>query len=179
LTIPPSSDARPLQFITVDRQALSTARPCRAGQLATAVVCECDVCWCRRQHANADAAMWGGWQGYGDATFCRITLDASLLCPRPRGDFGIARSVRLSVPWRSCLGYRHAGCLQFSHVRTADRSTDGRRSAASRTAIGGRGYIVSPRPGDTLLIAWCWCCVLVCLQCFDAVGWAAGRASGL
>jgi len=26
--------------------------------------------------------------------------------------FGIARSVRLSVPWRSCLGYRHAGCRQ-------------------------------------------------------------------
>ena len=22
-------------------------------------------------------------------------------------------------------------------------------------------------------------CVCVCLQCFDAVGWAAGRASGL
>ena len=24
-----------------------------------------------------------------------------------------------------------------------------------------------------------WCCVSYCLQCFDAVGWAAGRASGL
>ena len=31
--------------------------------------------------------------------------------------FGIVRSVRLSVPWRSCLGYRHAGCLQHSHRR--------------------------------------------------------------
>ena len=31
--------------------------------------------------------------------------------------FEIARSVRLSVPWRSCLGYRHAGCLQLSHRR--------------------------------------------------------------
>ena len=29
----------------------------------------------------------------------------------------MARSVRLSVPWRSCLGYRHAGCLQLSHHR--------------------------------------------------------------
>ena len=29
----------------------------------------------------------------------------------------LARSVRLSVPWRSCLGYRHAGCLQLSHRR--------------------------------------------------------------
>jgi len=36
---------------------------------------------------------------------------------RPRGHTGIVRSVRLSVPWRSCLGYRHAGCLQLSHRR--------------------------------------------------------------
>ena len=35
-------------------------------------------------------------------------------------NFGIARSVRLSVPWRSCLGYRHAGCLQLSHRRPPD-----------------------------------------------------------
>jgi len=40
------------------------------------------------------------------------------LRPRHReGDFGTARSVRLFVPWRSCLGYRHAGCLQLSHRR--------------------------------------------------------------
>ena len=61
--------------------------------------------------------------------------------PRPQGHFGIARSVRLSVrplsvPWRSCLGDRHAGCRQLSHppatrdVRTADPSADGRRSTA-------------------------------------------------
>jgi len=24
-----------------------------------------------------------------------------------------------------------------------------------------------------------YCCALLCLQCFDAVGWVAGRASGL
>ena len=38
--------------------------------------------------------------------------------------------------WRSCLGYRHAGCLRWPatrDVRTADPSADGRRSAASRT----------------------------------------------
>jgi len=29
----------------------------------------------------------------------------------------LARSVRLTVPLRSCLGYRHAGCLQPSHRR--------------------------------------------------------------
>jgi len=65
-------------------------------------------------------------------------------------------SVRLSVPWRRCPrratapGYRHAGCLQLSHVRTADPSADGRRSAASRTAIG--GGISSRRPGAMT----CW-----------------------
>ena len=35
------------------------------------------------------------------------------------GHSGIARSnirhIRLPVPWRSCLGYRHTGCLQLSH----------------------------------------------------------------
>ena len=44
----------------------------------------------------------------------------SLICllafaPALEGHFRIARSVRLSVPWRSCLGYRQAGCLQLSH----------------------------------------------------------------
>jgi len=34
---------------------------------------------------------------------------------------GIARSVHLSVPWRSCLGYRRTGCLQLAgHQRCAD-----------------------------------------------------------
>jgi len=33
------------------------------------------------------------------------------------GHFGRVRSVCLSVPWRSWLGYRHAGCLQLSHRR--------------------------------------------------------------
>ena len=49
----------------------------------------------------------------------RPTALPSLLCGGIIlwGHFGIARSVRLSVPWRSCLGYRHAGCLQLSHCR--------------------------------------------------------------
>jgi len=78
---------------------------------------------------------------------------SGLLChPAVVGNSATPRSVRLSVPWRSCprravaLGYMHAGCLQLSHVRTADRSADGRRSPASRTAING-GHIVSPPPG--------------------------------
>jgi len=41
-------------------------------------------------------------------------------CPAPGDHFGIARSVRLSVPQRSCLGYRHAGCLQLSHRRPSE-----------------------------------------------------------
>ena len=39
LTVRPSSDARPLQFKLCARQALSTARYSRAGQLATADTC--------------------------------------------------------------------------------------------------------------------------------------------
>ena len=66
------------------------------------------------------------------------------------GHFGIARSVRLSVPWRSYLRCRHASCLQLSRVWTADPSADGRRSAASRTSIC-RGGISSRRHrGHTL-----------------------------
>ena len=55
-------------------------------------------------------------------------------------------AIRPSVcpPVCPSLGYRHAGCLQLAgqatrDVRTADPSADGRRSAASRTAVGGRG----------------------------------------
>ena len=44
-------------------------------------------------------------------------VSSLLLCPALGGHFGIARSVRRSVPWRSCLGYRHVGCLQLSHRR--------------------------------------------------------------
>jgi len=95
-----------------------------------------------------------------------------LLCPHPRWNFGIARSVRMSVSWRCCLGYRHAGCLQLSHRRPpemcglrprtdvdpprvldpwtdADGLNGGETICHSRTAIG--GAISSRRPrGDTL-----------------------------
>jgi len=71
----------------------------------------------------------------------------------PRGRTLCDTAIRPSVPWRNCrrrsaaLGYRHAGCLQLSHVRTADPSADGRRSAASRTAIGGGISSRLPPPG--------------------------------
>jgi len=58
----------------------------------------------------------------------------------------ICPSVCPSHKRAAALGCRHALCLQISRVRTADPSVDGRRFAASRTAIGG-GYIVSPPPG--------------------------------
>ena len=68
--------------------------------------------------------------------------------PAVRG-WGIRRyrdpSVCPSCPGRAAArGYRHAGCLQLSHVRTADPSADGLRSAASQTAVG--GGISSRRP---------------------------------
>jgi len=71
-----------------------------------------------------------------------------------RMHYGIARSVRLSVPRRSWLGYRHAGCLQLSHHRppemcgllTRPQTDINPPRFLDRTAIGGRG--VSPsRPG--------------------------------
>ena len=62
-------------------------------------------------------------------------------------DTMIRPSVCPSPRRAAALGYRLAGCLQLSRVWTADRSADGRRSAASRTAIDGGGDIVSPRPG--------------------------------
>jgi len=50
----------------------------------------------------------------------------------------------------AAVGCRHAGCLQLRHVRTVDPSADGRRSAASRTAIGGGGISSRRTRGDNL-----------------------------
>ena len=71
------------------------------------------------------------------------------------GHFGIARSVCLSVPWRSCLGYRHAGCLQLSHRRPPEMCglwTRPRTDAifGSNCHLRG-GHIVSPPPGRYLV----------------------------
>ena len=91
--------------------------------------------------------------------------DLGSLCPpapawkRHWENFGIARSVRLSVPWRSCLGYRHAGCLQLSHrrppemcgLRTRPRTDVDPPRFLDQTVIGGEGDIVSPPPGRYLV----------------------------
>ena len=37
----------------------------------------------------------------------------------------------------------------------------------------------STLPGRSLIFTIALSCMFLCLQCFDAVGWAAGRASGL
>jgi len=73
-----------------------------------------------------------------------------VIMSRRRGRTLCDTAIRPSVPWRNCrrrsatLGYRHSGCLQLSHVRTADPSADGRRSAASRTAFGGAYRLAAP-----------------------------------
>jgi len=50
---------------------------------------------------------------YNDTRYTYCTYS---YVPRPRGTFWNS-AICLSVPWRSCLGHRHAGCLQLSHRR--------------------------------------------------------------
>ena len=68
--------------------------------------------------------------------------------------------VRLSVPRRSCLGYRHAGCLHLSHRRSPEMC--GQR-ILPRTDVDPprflppsnchpRGHIVSQPRGDTCIV---------------------------
>jgi len=92
-----------------------------------------------------------------------------LLCPRPTGHLGIARSVRLSVPWRSCLGCRYAGCLPLSHRRRRPPEVCGLRTRPQTDVdpprflppsnCHRRGYIVSPPPGRYLVTdaEWSMC----------------------
>jgi len=74
----------------------------------------------------------------------------ALGCGGVLSDTAIRPFVCPSPRRAAALGYRHAGCLQLSHVRTADPSADGRRSAASETAIGG-GISSRRTRGDNLL----------------------------
>jgi len=51
------------------------------------------------------------------------SLSNQVIISGPRGIFwnsSIRPSVCRSVPWRSCLGYRHAGCLQMIHRRSPE-----------------------------------------------------------
>jgi len=67
------------------------------------------------------------------------------------------------LPWAcSCLGYGHAGCLQLSHVLTADPSADGRRSAAN---CHWRGAYRLAAPGVITCYILCSNIVVVRLHC--------------
>jgi len=76
-------------------------------------------------------------------------LGLGYYAPALGAHFGIARSVRLSVPWRRCLIYRHAGCLQLSHRRPPEMC--GLRNRRSAGNCHRRGHIVSPPPGRYLV----------------------------
>jgi len=84
----------------------------------------------------------------------------SLLYPQNRGAFGIVRSVHVSVPWRSCLGYRQAGCLQLSRRRPAEMcilwthlwtDTDRVIFVTVELPSAGGEHIVLPPPGRYLV----------------------------
>jgi len=81
----------------------------------------------------------------------------------------MGRSIRLSAPWRSCLGYRHVGCLQLSHRRPPEMcglwtrprtDVDPPRFLPASNCYR-RGHIVSPPPGRYLDLVEkagiCWC----------------------
>ena len=100
-------------------------------------------------------------------TYLLILFSVVYHAPRPMGHFGIARFVRLAVPWRSCVSYRHAGCLQRSHrrppemcgLRTRPRTDVDPLRFLDRTVIG--GGISSRRPrGDTLFLSWSFWCLI-------------------
>ena len=112
----------------------------------------------------------------------------ALLCPGPviGAHFGIARSVHLSVPWRSCLDYKHAGCLQLGHcrppemcgLRTRPRTDVDPPRFLDRTAIGGGGrHIVSPPPARYLASV----CVRVTfgLESFPGVSCSEGQGANV
>ena len=77
-------------------------------------------------------------------------MNIALLCPvvpRRRGalsDAAICPSVCPSTRRTGAGDYRHAGCLQPSHVRTVDPPV--------RRRVELPLHIVSPSPGDTLLL---------------------------
>ena len=99
-----------------------------------------------------------GWLSHWSGIYCvsvvgTVSVKTSL---ERQGALAILRSVRLSVPRRSCLGYRHAGCLQLSHrrppemcgLRTRPRTdVDPPRLLPPSNCHRRRGHIVSPPPG--------------------------------
>jgi len=74
---------------------------------------------------------------------------ASFFAPAVAGHWAIPRSVHLSVPWRSCLGYRHAGCLQFNQLADC-WSFPGRTQIHRESNCRQRGHIILLPRGDNL-----------------------------
>ena len=95
------------------------------------------------------------WSTTRNCRFCCL----SFIMPPPGGRAFWNSAVHLSVPWRSCLGYRHVGCLQLSHrrppemcgLRTRPRTDVDPPRFLDRTAIDGGGILSCPQC-DTLLI---------------------------
>ena len=79
-------------------------------------------------------------------------LDCDAFCScSVGGHFGIARSVRLSVPWRSCLQLGHRRSPEVCGLRTRPRTDVDPPRFLDRAAISG-GHIVSPPPGRCLVV---------------------------
>jgi len=115
--------------------------------------------------------------------FCQACADGGCYAPSPRGHFGTARPVCLSVLPSVCptaqlpIGTLAACSLATAghHVRTVDPSGDGRRSDGifnwrrndichRRTAIGGGG-ISSRRPRILYVRVHCLCHIQFNARC--------------
>ena len=120
-----------------------------------------ELCW---QHFATINVRWRA-KFLKSRVWHRVPKGSTFIMPRPcRGHFGIARSVRLSVPWRSCLGYRHAGCLQRSHrrppevcgVRICPRTDVDPPRFLPPSKCHRRGHIVSPPRGRYLVFTYAY-----------------------
>ena len=80
----------------------------------------------------------------------------------------VGSAPALDVDWQSNNTFASCSTDQCIHVC---------KLAAEKPIKTFQGHTVSIYP--SLLFIYLLTYVLKCLQCFDAVGWAAGRASGL
>ena len=84
------------------------------------------------------------------------SIGSAVLCLRPGGAFWNS-AIRPSVPWRSCLGYRHAGyqrCADSGPIR-GHRPTaifDWRRNAMPPSNCCWSGHIILLPPGRYLVV---------------------------
>jgi len=103
-----------------------------------------------------------------------VAIIVTIPPPYGRGQWAILRSVCQSVPWCSCLGYRHAGCLQLSHRRPPEMCglrtrlrTDvdpPRCLPPSNCRRRGGGHIIAPPPGRFIVTLTSLVCGCVCIR---------------